>query len=165
MDIYVLWTIQASLWLQQHTSELLEDARCAEFMCDNLWTCNETLNVMSIYKKSSSFSKDPKLTATSVGWSEYVPAIHMGFVNRLLLKTQSHAQREILCFRNLVLRQRVLRCPTSTAPGTGALPCTSWTCHTCSIETRVKLDLEQTVSAFSYFFDVCLKNNLNAMEL
>ena len=95
------------------------------------------------------------MTATSVGWSEYVPAIHMGFVNRLLLKTQSHAQREILCFRNLVLRQRVLRCPTSTAPGTGALPCTSRTCHTCSIETRMKLDFEQTVSA--YFFTCALR--------
>ena len=99
MDIYVLWTIQASLWLQQHTSELLEDARCAEFMCDNLWTW-QTLNVMSICKKSSSFLKGSKRQQSQFdGLSIYISAIHVGFVNRLLLETHPHAQREILCFR------------------------------------------------------------------
>ena len=92
-------TIKACLWLQQHTSELLDDVRCADFMCDNLWTW-QTLNVMSICKKSSSFLKGSKRQQSQYdGLSIYISAIHVGFVNRLLLETHPHAQREILCFR------------------------------------------------------------------
>ena len=50
-------------------------------------------------------------------------------------------------------RQRVLRCPTSTAPGTGAVlvSCTSWTCHTCLIKTMVNLGLENFLITYHIF--------------
>ena len=98
-------TIKACLWLQQHTSELLDDVRCADFMCDNLWTW-QTLNVMSICKKSSSFLKGSKRQQSQFdGLSIFQLFTWVLLTAYYLKRSPTHNEKscasEILCFGNV----------------------------------------------------------------